>query len=71
MSGQKTRPPDAQWEANVCETKQGKRKIRRGPRLSRAERNALLAAAVGGMSTAVVNGLVSFVVEAVRAALGR
>ncbi|MFB6573152.1 hypothetical protein [Streptomyces noursei] len=53
------------------EKKQGKRNIRRRPRLTRAERNAVLAAAAGGVSTALVNGLVGFVVEAVQAVLGR
>lgn len=52
------------------EEEQGRRRTRRRPRLARSERNALLAAAVGGVSTALVNGLIALVVEAVRAALG-
>ncbi|MFG2112658.1 hypothetical protein ACGFRB_08470 [Streptomyces sp. NPDC048718] len=71
MSGQETRPPDAQLEANVRKKKLDKRNVRRGLRLARAERNTVLAAAVGGVSTAFANGLFGFVVEAVRAVLGQ
>ncbi|MDV9171275.1 hypothetical protein R6V09_14240 [Streptomyces sp. W16] len=51
------------------EKKQGKRKVRRRLRLADTQRNTVLAAAVGGASTAFVNGLVSLVAEAVRAVL--
>lgn len=51
------------------ENKQGKRKTRRRLLLADTPRNTVLAAAVGGASTALVNGLVSLVAEAVRAVL--
>ncbi|GAA2780481.1 hypothetical protein GCM10010521_69300 [Streptomyces rameus] len=70
MSGLESGPPDLPSEAQVREEEQGRRRTRRRPRLARSERNALLAAAVGGVSTALVNGLIALVVEAVRAALG-
>ena len=53
------------------EKKQGKRKVRRRLLLADTQRNTVLAAAVGGASTAFVNGLVSLVVEAVRTVLGQ
>ncbi|MEV7393359.1 hypothetical protein [Streptomyces sp. NPDC091215] len=53
------------------EKKQGKCKVRRRLRLAGAERNTVLAAAVGAASTAFVNGLVSFIAEVLRTALGQ
>jgi hypothetical protein len=63
--------PDAERETNVCEKNQGKLTIRRRPRLTRAGQNTVLTAAVGGLSTALANGLLGFVLEALRAMLGR